>query len=541
MYRILIVDDEPIIVDGLYNLFLYYIEPELEVHKAYSASQALSLLNELRIDIVLSDIKMPGMNGLEMLREIQTRWPFCHVIFLSGYSEFEYIQSAMELGADSYVLKSQGDEAVLAAVQKSLSLLDREYTDSTWSIKLKEEFKNARPILRKDFLWKVLNGEINDSLILEQQFLKLELLFDIQTPLFLVGGRIDSLLPQAVGSADTRLLEKINAAFNTYTSSAVNSESVYWNRRYILWLVQPLSRELQNPLKTDVFLSGMMERVQSYCLDRLSAKVSLVVDPSSYKWNEIPAGFEKFRSILAYQLGTQNEMLLGNVEFFGSQPSEQYLNSDAAETILSNLDNAFEYKQKEAFDNSLQQLLNMLLSYTNSGQQIALYHKLCIFFLEHISIGCREKDFLNSFHGYSLFSLPYEEWDEKLAIQFSKLGNWLFDGAETYHSNHFNQMIYTLHKYIAEHISKDLSINALAKQVYLNPVYLSRAYKQTTGENLSEYVLARRMDKAKQLLQQLDKKVSEIGMEVGFDSAAHFSRAFKKYTGVSPQELRDSF
>ena len=157
MYRILIVDDEPIIVDGLYNLFLYYTEPELEVHKAYSASQALSLLNELRIDIVLSDIKMPGMNGLEMLKEIQTRWPFCHVIFLSGYSEFEYIQSAMELGADSYVLKSQGDEAVLAAVQKSLSLLDREYTDSTWSIKLKEEFKNARPILRKDFLWKVLN------------------------------------------------------------------------------------------------------------------------------------------------------------------------------------------------------------------------------------------------------------------------------------------------------------------------------------------------------------------------------------------------
>ena len=102
MYRILVIDDEPIIADGLYELFAQDETFALEVHKVYSAPDALKLLDRLRIDIVLSDIKMPGMNGLELLTQIHRRWPFCHVIFLSGYSDFEYVQKAMQLGADSY-------------------------------------------------------------------------------------------------------------------------------------------------------------------------------------------------------------------------------------------------------------------------------------------------------------------------------------------------------------------------------------------------------------------------------------------------------
>lgn len=101
-------------------------------------------------------------------------------------------------------------------------------------------------------------------------------------------------------------------------------------------------------------------------------------------------------------------------------------------------------------------------------------------------------------------------------------------------------MVYTLHQYIAVHLSEDLSVNALAEKVYLNPVYLSRAYKQATGEKLSEYILVRRLERAKQLLQQPEKKISEIGYLIGLDSAAHFSRVFKKYTGLSPQEYREA-
>ena len=341
MYRILIVDDEPIIADGLYSLFAQDSASNLEVYKAYSAPQALDLLDELRIDIVLSDIKMPGMDGLEMLKQIHSRWPFCHVLFLSGYSDFEYVQTAMDLGADSYILKSQGDEAVIDAVQKVVLLLEQEHADAIWNKRLEEELKNAQPLLCKDFLWKVLRGEVRDSLLLEQQVLNLGLPLNSQTPVFLVGGRIDRVLPQAHDMTDMSLLEKLNTVFTTYTLPTVNSVNVYWNHRYILWVVQPLQQDCQAPVKLDVFLSGMMERVQAYCLNRLSVEVSLIVDPSPHSWQSLPSDFEKLRSVLTYQLGPQDEMLLGTIGFFGSVISEPTLPAGFSETFLTRLDNAY--------------------------------------------------------------------------------------------------------------------------------------------------------------------------------------------------------
>ena len=212
----------------------------------------------------------------------------------------------------------------------------------------------------------------------------------------------------------------------------------------------------------------------------------------------------------------------------------------SADALLSSLESAFEYRQKDSFDQLLQTLLQGLLACGNPVQKIELYHRLCLFFLERVAAAGRQKDFFDRFHGYAAFTMPYEQWDSSLPSLFSKMGDWLFEGIEDRHAARFHQMVYTLHQYIAVHLSEDLSVNALAEKVYLNPVYLSRAYKQATGEKLSEYILVRRLERAKQLLQQPEKKISEIGYLIGLDSAAHFSRVFKKYTGLSPQEYREA-
>ena len=120
MYRLLLVDDEPDIVEGLYNAFYNYEGLELDIFKAYSAYEALDILNSERIDIVLSDISMPGMNGLEMMRQVKSRWPHCQVIFLSGYTEFDYIYQANQLEAVSYILKTEGYDVVKENLHKAV-------------------------------------------------------------------------------------------------------------------------------------------------------------------------------------------------------------------------------------------------------------------------------------------------------------------------------------------------------------------------------------------------------------------------------------
>lgn len=122
---------------------------------------------------------------------------------------------------------------------------------------------------------------------------------------------------------------------------------------------------------------------------------------------------------------------------------------------------------------------------------------------------------------------------------FRDVAQFLFDGSNSKQTQHFQQVVQTLHQYISDHLSEDLTLSSLAGHVYLNPVYLSRAYRQATGRKLSEYVLECRIKEAKKLLKSRDAKINEIAFAIGFDSAAHFSRAFKKATTLTPQEYRD--
>ena len=116
MYRLLIVDDEQHIVHWLYDLFSSVSDFNLEVYKAYSGREALHILHETNIDIILSDYRMPGMSGLELLNIINENWSDRRVVFLSGYNEFDYIYKVTANGAISYLLKTEDDEKILNVV-----------------------------------------------------------------------------------------------------------------------------------------------------------------------------------------------------------------------------------------------------------------------------------------------------------------------------------------------------------------------------------------------------------------------------------------
>ena len=126
MYRMLIVDDEPAIVDGLTELFSE-CGMDLDVWKATSAEEALAIVRKMRVDVVLSDIRMPEKNGLQLIDEIIAYWPSCKVIFLTGYSEFEYAYAAFQKNVENYILKHEDDATLLAAVQAVVDKLDEVY------------------------------------------------------------------------------------------------------------------------------------------------------------------------------------------------------------------------------------------------------------------------------------------------------------------------------------------------------------------------------------------------------------------------------
>ena len=178
--------------------------------------------------------------------------------------------------------------------------------------------------------------------------------------------------------------------------------------------------------RLDSFLSGMLERVQEYCQKQLCVAVSLVTDSQPHAWQELPAAFERYRSVLTYQLGAQDEMLLGEIAFFDQAMPDHPVWDGSADALLSSLESAFEYRQKDSFDQLLQTLLQGLLACGNPVQKIELYHRLCLFFLERVAAAGRQKDFFDRFHGYAAFTMPYEQWDSSLPSLFSKIGRLAF-------------------------------------------------------------------------------------------------------------------
>jgi len=121
MADILVIDDEPLIADDLCELIREQDYSGSAIYKVYNYIDALQILNEKNIRVVLLDINMPGKTGLELQQIINEKWPFCKIIFLTGYSKFEYIQQALHNRASDYILKNEGDEKILQAISRALN------------------------------------------------------------------------------------------------------------------------------------------------------------------------------------------------------------------------------------------------------------------------------------------------------------------------------------------------------------------------------------------------------------------------------------
>ena len=160
-YTLLVVDDEPIISDGLKSLFEEEFPDIFQVYNCYHPKKALELFKFRLPDVVVSDVKMPKMTGIEMAEEMRKVKPDIHVLFLSGYDEFDYVYSAIKQDADDYILKTEGDATIVEAMRKMVELLDSETL-------FMEEFKSAQtkvtymaPAFKQQALIHILDGSVS--------------------------------------------------------------------------------------------------------------------------------------------------------------------------------------------------------------------------------------------------------------------------------------------------------------------------------------------------------------------------------------------
>lgn len=445
MYRLLIVDDEPVIVNGLVQLFQDNSEFELDIRKAYSSSEALEIAKKTKLDILVSDIRMPQKNGLQLVDEIVYYWPLCRVIFLTGYSEFDYVYEAIRKNVDNYILKTEGIEPIFQAVKAAVDKLDEENRRRLQLEKAQMHHQIATSFLKRELMERVLSGESITSILNNVRYKDVEFGIALDRPSFFLVGILDRL-----DDPKFKMPPSVQRIFHDHLPASIACEEVIYDDRVFIWLLQP-DEGLLNRFRSGypdqgvnwpgivAYMRGILEPVQNECDELLSACVSFGISGDLLNhWESIHLQVEAVRSMILKRALLGQHMLILDLE------------------KLSQLEDTM-YK---------------------AG-------------------GIEQEDF------------------KTLIIE-------------------------QIHQFVQENLSGDISLTSIAAEVHLNPSYLSRYYKQTTGQNLLEYIQSTKLHVALQLMKNTTLKLNEIAIRVGFESPSYFTTFFKRKMGLSPQEYRNS-
>ncbi|MEK0312547.1 response regulator [Cohnella sp. 56] len=556
MIRLLIVDNERWIVDSLLDLFGRPGKLDLETFGAYSAAEALETLGRMKIDIVLSDIRMPGMDGLALQREIVREWPWCKIIFLSGYDDFDYIQQVLRNGGVDYLLKTEGYEAVVAAVERAAAQL-YEAVESRQLIQSAErQMQLARPLLVNEYLLAVAGGdpEALRKRDVRLRELGLPLAGDAET--LLVLGRVDDWRDGFSGGDKHLMLYAIANIAEEYFAKSLYCVTVSFEQNKLLWFIQrkpePESDDSAGELpqqKGDArrrlvrFVQGTIETIQGACRQMLELSVSFAAADEPRAWERLPGQFHALKRLLGRGLGLGQELILLDrpSEDVGPEADvrthETRSRLDKVGALAAYLENG----ESGQFFAEYAKLMALGAAESAGGEPLRLeiYYSLVPIFLSEMNRLGMQGELSETIDLGRLTRYDAHPSWHAAEEYFAALAERLFERKRAERSDREDDLILHVRRYVEHNLAGDLSLTRIGEVVGYNPYYLTRLYKQLTGDGLTDYIAATRLARAQKLLAGNQMIVQDISRAVGFMTEQSFYRFFKKETGLTPQEYKE--
>ena len=540
MYNLLVVDDEAVIskyaAEILRNSDILK-SMLLEVRSVFSAYDALNILETYHIDIVLSDISMPGMDGIGLMESIKRRWPHIKVILMSGYNEFEYVQAAIRNDSVDYILKSEGEDQFVSSVKKAIDQLEQELRREEIVVKAAQSLELANGVLRERAIINMLEGYNYQMETLQKYFTEIEMPLDINKPTFLIIGKA------AMANDMTNVhIYRIKAFVEEHLRKFMTCVSALHDRRMI-WLLQH-EGGIADGARLIKHVVNQLFGIQKTVREMLKEEVSFSTDQHDVPWSKIHIKFEQLNASLSMMPSTAADVILvGSNLLYQVGITEEHEGGieevQSAIRRLGTLSRYFIDCSRERFFGVFDELMEVLQNWSSCYETIrieAIFALSSNFLsiINRMSLG----DSTNLAADMLLKVTKCENWDETEAF-FRDIADRIFQARERDNYERSDKVIEFINKHILEHIDEELSLNRFAELLHYHPSYLSRTFKQATGVSFSDYLANIKMERAKDLLKSSDLKISTIAAALGFESASYFTRFFKKNEGVAPLDYRN--
>ena len=532
--KVLIVEDEAAVRRGLTKKLNW---EDLNINimgEAQNAEEAYEVLKVSPPDIILLDMRMPGMGGMKFLEILRGQFPQIKVIIISGHSDFEYMRQALQCGASDYLLKPIIKEDLKAAILKVTKSIEEEKQMRNGRLYQNIFLNESKYLLKDSLLNKLLQGiNLNASDVKKRlSYLSINIDYNFYVLALIRILNFEevkqtymndtSLVFFALENVMNESMKGVRNAFG-FKSSLNENEFIY---------IFGFDRKEEVKEKLQKLFKGVVNNVEDYNKLGISVSISDVCD-------SIP-GIARLYKNTCHVLGKRKEQGGSNILFSESFFEEEHLNNLITEEQIQNITQLIEKNEKQ----KLIQAVNGIFEYMDGMSLVSTY---MIRALAAKMYFCLEKIMeSSSIHVNAIFGkiMTYNDliskYNEAEDIKNAVI-KVVLDFTDLYHKRNKSESagaIMKAREYVDNYYYEDISLDFISKKFFLNSAYFSELFKKETGCSFNKYVTGFRIDKAKELLRDLDMKPTDVAELVGFKELGYFCLVFKKATGMTPTEFK---
>jgi two-component system response regulator YesN len=537
MYKLLIADDEKQTREGI----AYFIENSScgfeVVGVAEGGLSALSMAMEKEPDLVLTDIRMPDLNGFELTERLAQLSKKPAILIMSAYDDVEYFKNAFKVNALDYILKPIDTNELLSILQKVRKLLDAEWEERRRKEKLRVHMQSNLPLLRARFFADLVDGVLSDSspeLAERMDFLQVELGKND----FFCTAVVSIDNKQETYSGTNRSAEKIldfgiQNLLEELLELYVDGYVFEYDRGEFVLL---MSEECLLGTKQPELFPSQIKALMKMLFELLKgSEISATVGVGGYVNGiaGLPETFKKAKENVCKRLVLGKNRVIQNHEYEILEDDSLFQTLNAVRTVIAASDQGLLEAAVERYYQSVASSphLDLLYGMQCSGMLITALS-------EHVStiddsLKIEKNDILSEYEKLGKTETIPEMMELTLAYCFN-INHLIRARVVDQNEETVDQIKNIIHKGYQE----DITITSIAEQVYLSPNYLCGIFKQITGHTINQYITRVRIQAAKTLLEDNTVKLSEIGNLVGYIEPSYFSKIFKRHTALTPKEYR---
>ena len=516
MYKILIVDDERMIRMGMKNAICWEKLGISNVFTASSGTHALNIIQAYTPEIMITDINMTEMTGLELIERAKELAPQIRVLVVTGYNDFEYARKSLRLNVQDFFLKPIDEDDLSDAVRQQVTYLDEIRSREKNKILIERTQGSTQQNKLEEMMRTLIHNDNFKEAALTQINKKYHFDLNISLRLALIVPELS--IDSHPISSNLQSLSVKNICIGMIDSEEAGITFVDKDGTIAIAFFEG---------KEDKVVLEEIQQLSDILRDELDSKPKIVVGSTVQGFVKLHISYNDAK----YLLNNERKDIRNIIQSLGVESRNKLFFDVFAELkdiMITSI-------------GSTERVLKSFDTFTKAAKSYNLSKSMtrrCCFelasstyysYLENSGDGEILK--LDSL----LKSLTTSSKEDASEITRQYISQLLIKGEENGH-----ELITSAKHYISEHLTEDLSVSNIAEYLYVSPSYLSRIFKRVTKEGCNEYITRKRIEKAKYLLENTNLKTGKIAMMVGYHDINYFSLAFKKQTGKSPTKYRET-